>query len=84
MKQHSGILDTAADSSSAASSKVKASLSFSLPEFLKMEKSWWAPTDRDAGQLLVVPERMFHRGVTLEPTFGVTFNYERQPLASDF
>lgn len=47
--------------------------SFSLTEFCQMRKAWWALTG--AGQLVACPEGMLHRVLTLEPTFGITFNY---------
>lgn len=47
---------------------------FSLSEFASMHRSWWTMTG--ANQLLAIPAHMLHRVITVEPTMGVTLNYE--------
>ena len=73
-----GIPDTAVEPATSASASTSVAAftpaqSFSLADFCGMRRSWWAVTG--PGQLIVIPARMLHRVVTLEPTFGIAFNY---------
>lgn len=49
------------------------SASFLLSDFVRLKSAWWALAG--PGQFLCVPKGMLHRVLTLEPSFGITYNF---------
>lgn len=49
------------------------SAAFLLRDFVRLKSAWWAVVG--AGQFLSVPAGMLHRVLTLESSFGITYNF---------